>query len=61
MFSHSKDTWGCAASKGILFQTSNLAKGIIFGNFSLDKDMLLAISMKKVKLLKLPYRNPELC
>ena len=30
---HSKGTWGCAALKGILFQTSSLAKGMLFGNF----------------------------
>ena len=33
-FFHSKGTWGCAAHKGILFWTSGLAKGILFGNFS---------------------------
>ena len=33
-FFHSKGTWGCAAHKGILFRTSSLAKGILFGNFS---------------------------
>ena len=33
-FFHSKGTWGCAASKGILFRTSSLAKGVLFGNFS---------------------------
>ena len=33
-FFHSKGTWGCAAHKGILFWTSSLAKGILFGNFS---------------------------
>ena len=27
---HSKVTWGCAVTKGILFRTSNLAKGILF-------------------------------
>ena len=31
---HSKGAWGCAAHKGILFQTSSLAKDILFGNFS---------------------------
>ena len=31
---HSKGTWGCAAHKSILFRTSSLAKGILFGNFS---------------------------
>ena len=42
-FFHSKGTWGCVAQKGILFRTSNLAKGILFGNFSrfsLGKGML---------------------
>ena len=33
-FYHSKGTWGCAARKSILFRTSSLAKGILFGNFS---------------------------
>ena len=33
-FFHSKGTWGCAAHKGILFRSSSLAKGILFGNFS---------------------------
>ena len=33
-FFHSKGTWGCATHKGILFRTSSLAKGILFGNFS---------------------------
>ena len=33
-FFHSKGTWGCAAHKGILFRTSSLAKGILFGNSS---------------------------
>ena len=29
-----KDTWGCAASKGILFWSPSLAKCLLFGNFS---------------------------
>ena len=33
-FFHSKGTWGCAAREGILFRTSSLAKGVLFGNFS---------------------------
>ena len=33
-FFHSKGTRGGAAHKGILFWTSSLAKGILFGNFS---------------------------
>ena len=33
-FFHSKDSWGCAAREGILFRTSSLAKGVLFGNFS---------------------------
>ena len=33
-FFHSKGTWGCAAREGILFWTSSLAKGVLFGNFS---------------------------
>ena len=33
-FFHSKGTWGCAAHKGILFRTSSLGKGILFGNSS---------------------------
>ena len=33
-FFHSKGTWGCAAHKGILFRTSSLAKGVLFGSFS---------------------------
>ena len=33
-FFHSKGTWGCAARKGTHLQTSSLAKGILFGNFS---------------------------
>ena len=32
-FFHSKGTWGCAAREGILFRTSSLAKGVLFGNF----------------------------
>ena len=31
---HSKSTRGCSARKGMLFRTSSLAKGILFGNFS---------------------------
>ena len=34
VFFHSKGTWGCAAREGILFRTSSLAKGVLFGNFS---------------------------
>ena len=30
-------TWGCAAKEGIHFRTPSLAKGILFGNFSLGK------------------------
>ena len=33
-FFHSKGTWGCAAREGILFWTSSLAEGVLFGNFS---------------------------
>ena len=33
-FFYSKGTWGCAAREGILFRTSGLAKGVLFGNFS---------------------------
>ena len=33
-FLPSKGTWGCASHNGILFWTSGLAKGILFGNFS---------------------------
>ena len=33
-FFQSKGTWGCAAREGILFRTSSLAKGVLFGNFS---------------------------
>ena len=33
-FFHGKGTWGCAAREGILFRTSSLAKGVLFGNFS---------------------------
>ena len=33
-FFHSKGTWGCAAREGILFRTSSLAKGVLYGNFS---------------------------
>ena len=33
-FFHSKGTWECAAREGILFRTSSLAKGVLFGNFS---------------------------
>ena len=33
-FFHSKGTWGCAARESILFRTSSLAKGVLFGNFS---------------------------
>ena len=33
-FFHSKGTWRCAAREGILFRTSSLAKGVLFGNFS---------------------------
>ena len=33
-FFHTKGTWGCAAREGILFRTSSLAKGVLFGNFS---------------------------
>ena len=46
-FFHSKGTWGCAAHKGILFWTSSLAKGILFGNlveFSPGKGMLFGNS-----------------
>ena len=33
-FFRSKETWGYAACKSILFRTSSLAKGIVFCNFS---------------------------
>ena len=33
-FVHSKGTWGSAARKGILFRTYSLAKGLLFGNFT---------------------------
>ena len=33
-FFHSKGTLGCAARKGVLFRTSSVAKGVLFGNFS---------------------------
>ena len=39
-FLHSKGTWGCAFRKGMLFQTSSLAKGIRLGNVSLSKGMI---------------------
>ena len=35
-----KGTQGCAARKGILFRTSDLSMGTIFGNFGLDNGML---------------------
>ena len=43
---HSKGTWGCAVSKGIVFRTSSLAKVSLLAilvEFSLGKGMLLVI------------------
>ena len=48
---HSKDTWGCAALKGILLQTSGLARVYflaILVQISLGKGMLLANLVKEM-------------
>ena len=45
-----KGSWKCVAYKGILSQTSSLAKEILFGNFSLGKGMLFGnLDQRKVK------------
>ena len=53
-FFHNKGTWGCAARKGMLFQPSSLAKGILFANFrpfSLGKGILFGnFGQRNVKL-----------
>ena len=46
-FFHSNGTWGCAANKDILLPTFGLAKGILFGNLSLGKGILLEILVKE--------------
>ena len=51
-FFHSKGTWGCAAYKGLLFWTSNLARPKLFlailVEFSLGKVCFLAILVKEL-------------
>ena len=39
---HSKDTWGCAALKGIIFWTSSQAKGIfaVWVSHGLARDII---------------------
>ena len=61
-FFHSKGTWGCAAREGILFRTSGLAKGVLFGNFSRVKSRqgyaFLGILVKEMSKFGNFVKNP---
>ena len=63
-FFHSKGTWGCAALKGILFRTASLAKGMLFGNFSLCQSRqgynFWQFSFRKGKIFLICVQKPKI-